>query len=113
MWHRGAILIWEFPAEFLAAFSRVYILTFLLAFGVSMLRADFLLFFKTVPLSLRLIMSIPWLSALLTLSLPILAWQIWRDGRQPVMWKAHYLAVMFASVVFIWYVSYWNVMTGS
>ena len=77
-----------------------------------MIRADFLLFFKTVPLSLSLIMSLPWVSALLTVGLLAHAWRSWRSAQPPFMWKAHYIAVTLASVTFVWYVSYWNVMAG-
>ena len=88
-------------------------LAFFAAFGLSMIRADFLLFFKSVPLGLRLVMSLPWLSAFLTVSLVFVAWRTLRSTQLPVGWKAHYLAVTLASVAFVWYVSYWNVMVGA
>ena len=88
-------------------------LAFFTAFGLTMIRADFLLFFKSVPLGLRLIMSLPWLSALLTVGLLAFAWRTWRSTRLHFVWKAHYVAVTLASVAFVWYVSYWNVMAGA
>ena len=87
-------------------------LAFFLAFGVWMMRADFLLFFKSVPLGLKLIMSLPWLSGLLTVGLLPLAWHTWRSTQFHLVWKAHYVAVTLASVSFVWYVSYWNVVVG-
>ena len=88
-------------------------LAFFAAFGLSMISADFLVFFKSVPLGLKLVMSLPWLSGLLTVGLLALAWRTWRSTELHTIWKAHYVAVALASVAFIWYASYWNVMAGA
>ncbi len=87
-------------------------LTFFVAFSITMLRADFLTFFKTVPTTLNLVMRLPWLSAVLTLVLPIIGWRTLQGTYVRWWWRAHYTAVTFAAFAFLWYANYWNIMTG-
>ena len=82
-------------------------LTFLVGVAWMLLRADLMLFFKTIPLTTRLLFLLPWLSGALALTLPVTLIALWRS--QAAAWmRLLYGLNSSAAVGFIWFVTYWN-----
>jgi len=71
---------------------------------------DLLLFFKTIPVSVRILFAIPWIIGLLSLSLPVFLVLMWRDGESSWWGRAHYLLVTLASFAVFWMASFWNLI---
>jgi hypothetical protein len=110
--HFSLILTWPFlrQGSWLAWGTSLLNLIFLVGFGIMIATADILLFYKMIPLPIRLLLSLPWISALGTLGLVVT--QFRRTGRQSIsLWgKIHTSLVTIASLAFIWFVAYWNLL---
>jgi hypothetical protein len=83
-------------------------LVFLVSFGVSLFRTDFILFFKTIPPGITVLLVIPLLTSLLTLSLPIFTIIDWKNKEGSLVGRVHYTLVSLAAFGFIPFLIYWN-----
>ena len=72
-----------------------------------MLQADLILFFKTIPLTTRLLFLLPWLSGVLTLTLPFVLASLWRN-RATARMRLLYGLNSIVAIGFIWFVYYWH-----
>jgi CubicO group peptidase (beta-lactamase class C family) len=80
---------------------------FLAGVAGMMLRADLLLFFKTIPLPTQLLFMLPWLVGMLTLALPPALVLLWRQ--QAASWVQLMAGLHLVSAAgFIWFVRFWN-----
>jgi CubicO group peptidase (beta-lactamase class C family) len=82
-------------------------LAFLVGFGLMLVQADLILFFKNIPTGVHLLLSLPILSAVLALGLPVVLVRIWRQSVS--RWtQVHHTLVGVAAVGFLWFAFYWN-----
>ena len=106
------IVTWPFlrQGSWLAWAISLLNLIFLVGFGIMIATADIVLFFKMIPLPMRLLMALPWISALGTLGL--LVSQFRRSSRQGTSrWgQIHTSLMTIASLAFLWFVAYWNLL---
>ena len=82
-------------------------LAFLAGVALMMLRADLILFFKTIPPLVKLLFLIPWLVGLLALSYPLALAALWRSAPPDGVWLLYGVNAA-AVVAFLWFVRYWN-----
>ena len=108
----SCVVSWPFlrQGSWLAWAVSLLNLIFLVGFGIMVATADILLFFKMIPLPMRFLMALPWISAMGTLGLIVS--QFRRSSRQGISrWgKIHTSLVTIASLAFIWFVAYWNLL---
>ncbi len=71
---------------------------------------DLLLFFKTIPLGARILLALPWIIGVLSLSLPVFLVSMWRDRDSSWWGRAHYTLVTLASFATVWLASFWNLI---
>jgi CubicO group peptidase (beta-lactamase class C family) len=71
---------------------------------------DLLIFFKTIPVSVKILFAFPWLIGLLSLSLPVFLARMWKDGNVTWWTKTHYILALFSAVLTVWLASFWNLM---
>ena len=104
-------IIWPFKrhGHWMAWEVSLVNLAFIVGVGLLM-KADFLIWFKTLPLSTRIVLSIPWVSGALSLSLPVFLAKVWRDEATSWWGRVHYSLVTLASFAFLWFVNYWNLI---
>jgi CubicO group peptidase (beta-lactamase class C family) len=69
---------------------------------------DLLIFFKTIPVSIKILFTLPWVIGLLTLSLPVFLFQIWKEGNTPWLGKIHYVLVMLSAAATVWLANFWK-----
>ena len=82
-------------------------LLFFVGLALMMLRADLVLFFKTIPLATRLLFLLPWLIAALALTIPIALAFLRRKRPSAPVWVLYGLNTA-AAAAFIWFVAFWN-----
>jgi CubicO group peptidase (beta-lactamase class C family) len=71
---------------------------------------DMLLFFKTIPLGVRILFAIPWIIGILALSLPIFLVSAWKDGDISWFGKIHYTLMTASSFALVWMANFWNLI---
>jgi CubicO group peptidase (beta-lactamase class C family) len=71
---------------------------------------DLLLFFKAVPLGVRILFALPWIIGVLSLSLPLFLALMWRDGNTSWWARIHYALVTLASFALFWLADFWNLI---
>jgi len=71
---------------------------------------DLLLFFKTIPIGVRILFAIPWIIGILSLSLPVFLVLMWKDGESSWWGRTHYTLVMLASFALFWTANFWNLI---
>jgi hypothetical protein len=71
---------------------------------------DMLLFFKTIPIGVRILFAIPWIIGILSLSLPVFLVLMWKDGDTSRWGRTHYLLVTLASFAVFWLANFWNLI---
>jgi CubicO group peptidase (beta-lactamase class C family) len=71
---------------------------------------DLLIFFKTIPVSVKVLFALPWLIGLLSLSLPVSLARMWKDGNVTWWTKTHYLLALFSAIATVCLASFWNLM---
>ena len=71
---------------------------------------DLLLFFKTIPIGVRILFAIPWIIGILSLSLPVFLVLMWKDGDTSWWGRTHYLLVTLASFAVFWLANFWNLI---
>jgi CubicO group peptidase (beta-lactamase class C family) len=71
---------------------------------------DLLIFFKTIPVSIKILFTLPWVIGLLTLSLPVFLFQIWKEGNTPWLGKIHYVLVMLSAAATVWLANFWKLI---
>jgi CubicO group peptidase (beta-lactamase class C family) len=63
-----------------------------------------------VPLLLRILLILPILSALLTIGALFFAYVAWKNKYWTVCGRVHYTLVVLASLAFLWFLAYWNLL---
>jgi CubicO group peptidase (beta-lactamase class C family) len=71
---------------------------------------DLLIFFKSIPVSVKVLFALPWIIGLLSLSLPVFLARMWKDGNVSWWTKTHYLLALFSAILTVWLASFWNLM---
>jgi hypothetical protein len=71
---------------------------------------DLLLFFKTIPIGVRILFAIPWIIGILSLSLPVFLVLMWKDGDTSWWGRTHYLLVTLVSFAVFWLANFWNLI---
>ena len=71
---------------------------------------DLLLFFKTIPISVRILFAIPWIIGILSLSLPVFLVLMWKDRDTSWWGRTHYLLVTLAAFAVFWLANFWNLI---
>ena len=71
---------------------------------------DLLIFFKTVPISVQVLFSLPWIVGLLTLVLLILLGLRWKDPQFSTGGKIHIGLLAGSSVIVVWMANFWNLV---
>ena len=71
---------------------------------------DMLIFFKTIPLGVRILFTIPWIIGFLALSLPVFLVSAWKDGDVSWWGKIHYTLMTGSSFATVWLASFWNLI---
>ena len=82
-------------------------LAFLVGLAYTMTQADVILFFKTIPLVTKLLFLSPLLIGVLALTYPLTVASLYRKRAKARVWLLYALNGS-ALVIFIWFVSYWN-----
>ena len=113
----GFMLISFLTGIFITAFSRkrnwlvgltnLLGLVFILGLAHLMTQADLVLFYKTIPASVKLIFLVPWIiSGLSVIYALYLAkvWQMPNTAKQKLMYSLNFVSV----ICFIWFAQYWN-----
>lgn len=95
------------PRRWLVWVVSLLNLVFLGGVAVMMTQADLILFYKTIPLGVRLVLLLPLVGGALTLTLPLIVARLWR-GEAAGWVKAHALLVTVAAFGFSWFVYYWH-----
>ncbi|MCP4149383.1 MAG: serine hydrolase [bacterium] len=83
-------------------------LIFFVAFALVFMNADYLTWYKILPLSTKITFILPWLSFVLTLSLPVFLVTIWRNSGVTLLIKGYYSLVCLAAFAFSWFAYFWN-----
>jgi len=83
-------------------------LMFLVGFGVMMSKADLILFFKTVPLTTRILLLLPWISGILFLLLPLAMTNLWGNETIPRWVQIQQTVTSVSSILFLWFAAYWR-----
>jgi len=82
-------------------------LGFLLGFGWMLWRADLILFFKNIPAGTQVLLGLPWLSAVISLSQPLFLVRLWKQ--RSALWpRLHYTLTVVTALVFIWFAWNWK-----
>ncbi len=102
-----------------AQFAPMVRYTRWLAFGVCLLNLLFPVLFVVltslqpfefgVPLSAKVLFVLPLLTTVMTVALPVLGARAWSESWSPLR-RGHYVVVMLAGFVFIWFLNYWNLL---
>jgi hypothetical protein len=71
---------------------------------------DMLLFFKTIPVGVRILFTLPLIIGLLALSLPVFLVRMWKEGNTPWWGQIHYILVMLSAAGTVWLASFWKLM---
>jgi len=71
---------------------------------------DLLIFFKTIPVSVKVLFALPWIIGLLSLSLPVFLARMWKDINVSWWAKIHYFLAILLAIVTVWLASFWNLM---
>lgn len=110
----GALLLVFLATVFVLPFSQnkhwsVWLMAllnvlFLAGLAVMMVRADLVLFFKTIPPATRALFLLPWLSGALALTLPVVLWRFRGSRRLRALLALNVPAM----VGFVWFVWYWR-----
>jgi CubicO group peptidase (beta-lactamase class C family) len=85
-----------------SALNLVFLFVMLLSFGQDLVYG--------VPLSLRVILLVPIVTGVLSLVLLILAGMAWIRGTWPFVGRLYYSMIALASVCFVLFVGYWNML---
>jgi hypothetical protein len=83
-------------------------LVFFVGFVLFMTKADILLFFKTIPVYAKIVFAIPWVSATLSLSLPVFLVMVWKDAAAPLWGRVQFALGSAASFGFVWFAYFWR-----
>ncbi len=106
-------LLWPFTRQgpWLAWIVSLLGLVFWVGFALILTgQVDLLLFFKTIPLSFRLLSFLPRLIGILALVLPLFLSAIWRNNGAPLWAKIHYSLVNVAALSLVWFAYFWKVL---
>ena len=105
-------IVWPFKrhGHWMAWAVSLMNLAFTVGFGLLFMKTDFLIWFKTLPLSTRVVLSIPWVSGALSLSLPVFLAKVWRDEAASWWGRTHYTLVTLASFALFWLANFWNLI---
>jgi hypothetical protein len=87
--------------------SVLYII-FLL--GMISALSDYMELMFGVPSQLKILLILPILSALLTIGALFFAYVGWKNKYWTVCGRVHYTLVVLASLVFLWFLAYWNLL---
>ena len=71
---------------------------------------DMLIFFKAIPLGVRILFTIPWIIGILALSLPVFLVSAWQDGNGSWFGKFHYTLLSASSFALVWMANFWNLI---
>ena len=71
---------------------------------------DLLLFFRTIPIGVRMLFALPWIIGFLSLSLPVFLVLMWKNGTTAWWGRTQYLLVTLASFAVFWLASFWNLI---
>jgi len=71
---------------------------------------DMLIFFKTIPISFRILFFIPWITGFLALSLPVFLVSAWKDGDVSWWGKIHYTLMTGSSFATVWLAYFWKLI---
>ena len=69
---------------------------------------DLLIFFKAIPFGVRILFALPWIVGLLSLSMPVFAFLMWKDEKAPLWSRILYILVIVASIGVVWMANFWN-----
>jgi len=71
---------------------------------------DMLVFFKTVPVGIRILFAVPWVIGTLALSLPVFLVIMWKDGDVSWWGRIHYTLMTASSFAIFWLANFWNLI---
>jgi hypothetical protein len=71
---------------------------------------DMLVFFKTIPIGVQILFTLPWLIGLLSLSLPVILVLAWNDTNVPWWGRLHIILLTLSSYTLVWAANFWNLI---
>jgi CubicO group peptidase (beta-lactamase class C family) len=108
------IIIWPLTRKvhWIVWAVSLLILAFFVGVGLLFVSSvtDLLIFFKTIPVAVRLLFVLPWIIGVLALILLGFLLRMWGAGDIPAWTKIHYVFVLMAAVATVWLASSWNLM---
>jgi hypothetical protein len=69
---------------------------------------DLLIFFKEIPIGVRILFALPWIIGLLTAILLLFLVRMWREGNIPLWALVHYILVVLSAAATVWLANFWN-----
>lgn len=85
-------------------------LVFLIGFALVFFKTDQWVFTRGLPTIVLLLLALPILATLLTLGFPVFTVRGWLSGGWPLLSRIYYTIVTFASLVYVWFLTYWNLL---
>lgn len=71
---------------------------------------DMLVFFKSIPIGVKILFALPWLIGLLALSIPVFSVMSWKDSAFPYIYRILYPLVAAVSFTLFWLANFWNLI---
>jgi hypothetical protein len=71
---------------------------------------DMLIFFKTIPLGVRILFILPWIIGILSISLLYFLVALWKDGDATWWGRVHYTLLTASSFTLVWFANFWNLI---
>jgi hypothetical protein len=71
---------------------------------------DMLTFFKTIPLGVRVLFMLPWIIGILSLSLPVFLFVMWKQGDTTWLGRILYSLLTVSSFALVWMANFWNLI---
>ena len=108
------LIFWAITRQGHWMIFTVSLLNIVFLAGISLLFTpsitDLLIFYKTIPFGVKILFAIPWLIALLSLSLPVFLLKTWKN--KDISWwgRIHYILVTASSFTLFWLANFWNLI---